>query len=385
MGKRGYYSYIDKNGKKYEEGDIYFCDSELLASGRSVDTYPTIFSKGIKKNDKKYGFPLTISFDKNKRSEYKVNTNKEILPIHAGSIKQKRAICFACPSAGKSTFFLTSLMSANFRNLIARSNKIGIIDDISMRNNIQEEYIRNREDLENRRMLPENNVRGMQAEYSYFIKGNGRELLFTITDVSGEDCIELGWARNEIIMNDYFLVMIGADELLNQNVNMRSQYMIEGLVTQLNALRPDNDYEILLIITKADLINVRPRRRLGPNSIKCDENGKMRQVIHVNGFDEKIFEEREKNIKEFFKSRTSNVLECLKEKKVHYMAIASIGMEPDENNVFNMENYNPYSVDEPIMYILAKEKIAKTKYKDNVIEHGIEELNRMAQKIMEKL
>ena len=67
------------------------------------------------------------------------------------------------------------------------------------------------------------------------------------------------------------------------------------------------------------------------------------------------------------------------------MAIASIGMEPDENNVFNMENYNPYSVDEPIMYILAKEKIAKTKYKDNVIEHGIEELNRMAQKIMEKL
>ena len=114
MGRWGFHAYVGDNGDIYHEEDIYFADQKMYEGEYDPEEW------GIKDNKQhfpnsttrlaepvdKRGFPTVIRNKKTgKIADIKVNRSGVRLPIHAGSCPQVKAICFALPSTGKTTFF----------------------------------------------------------------------------------------------------------------------------------------------------------------------------------------------------------------------------------------------------------------------------------------
>ena len=382
INKTGYQIYIDDNGKILQENDIYFATDELIKKRedpakwgvkKDGQNYPNIFTPGITAADGQHRFPTIVKHRKTgKIANIKVTKDGMRLPIHAGSCKQVKGICFALPQTGKTTFYLQTIMNERFQNMLASNSNIYFQEDLTETTSAQKTYRNKMLQLEKNQILPDTTLPGQKVTYPYYIKGERNDILFSLTDVSGEECKQLNWNSNSIIMNDYFIIMIGADDILHGNRNYT--YIISQLVSKLRIQRPERNYHILIVITKADLLdwmNDPFLKKINTNTIGLKSDGSMYQKIHKNGFSKSSFDYREQILVDYLYQKCPNLMNYLLAefgRHVHFFATASIGCTPDETNHFSSEKYNPFSVDEPLLYILTKEKVFPEKNEEGVID-----------------
>lgn len=366
MGKNGSYPYIDEFGNVHEEKDIYFTDVDLYEGFSKPSDwgitdekqrFPNVFTKKIVPLDKR-GFPTAVRSKMNgKIADIKVDENGRRLPIHAGSCEQINAIYFALPSTGKTTFYLTTLMSEKYLNALAYVNfSLSIVEDVSERNGAQLQYRRKLEEFEREKKLPGNTLKGQVIMFPYYVESKTKKILLCVKDTSGEDCLKFNWTAPEIINNKYFFVMISAEDILMDRYNYSE--IISRLIQSLNLHRKDKDYEILVIITKSDLLYADPyfRKNEVENSIDY-KNGKIEFATHAWGFNMKQFKAKEDIIKDYLDYKCPNLMNKLRTvKKVHFFMTASLGYSTSDN-YYDQELCMPFSTDEPWIYILYKEGV----------------------------
>ena len=381
MGKNGFHPYIDESGNMLEEKDIYFTDADLYEGfsepsewgiTNEKQRFPNVFTKKIVPLDKR-GFPTVVRSKINgKIADIKVDENGRRLPIHSGSCAQINAIYFALPSTGKTTFYLTTLMSEKYLNELAYVNfSLSVVEDVSERNGTQLQYRRKLEEFEYEKKLPGNTLKGQLIMFPYYVESKKNKILLCVKDTSGEDCLKFNWTAPEIINNKYFFVMISAEDILLERYNYSE--MISRLIQSLSLHRKDKDYEILLIITKSDLLYADPyfRENEVENSIDY-KNGKIEFTTHAWGFNMKQFKAKEDIIKDFLDCKCPNLMNKLRTvEKVHFFMIASLGYSAADN-YYDQELCMPFSTDEPWIYILYKEGVypgmTNISLKEKVIE-----------------
>lgn len=366
MGKNRCYTYVDDNGKKYSEEDIFFRASDeddmtktwKLKKGQR---FPNIFTPRTKAVE--YGFPMSIvNKETGKRTDQKVTKEGNLLPLHAGSCRQIKAICFALPSAGKTTFYLKTIQSQEFLNALTGSRvakNLSFMEDLVSRSGVQQHYCKLLKDIEEQHALPGNTLKGMNVTFPYHVVSEQDEALLCVTDISGEDCKGLRWSDSRITSNKYFLVMIDIEDIIQG----RTDYidLVEQLLKSLKMHRVRNDYEVLIILTKGDKLKnyfELDKEYAFENSIEI-QNGKLELGVHKNGFDLDIFEEKEKGIEQYLRYICPNLVNLLRRylgKRVRFFLIAAIGCDLYEFQT-NLNNYKPYCIDEPWLYILLKENI----------------------------
>lgn len=365
MGRWGFHAYVGDNGDIYHEEDIYFADQKMYEGEYDPEewgikdnkqNFPNSTTRLAEPVDKR-GFPTVIRNKKTgKIADIKVNRSGVRLPIHAGSCPQVKAICFALPSTGKTTFFLTTLMSQRYLNALAAVNSsLNFTEDLTEPNGPQNQYRKKMREFERQRLLPGNTLPGQMVTYPYYVSSREKRILLSMTDVSGEDCKNLKWNASRIIMNKYFLVMVSAADIINAD----GEYveMIQKLINNLKIHRVDKNFEILFIITKADLLyedmDFEDTTDFD-NSIETN-NSRIELMTHSNGFDRRRFERKEEIIKDYLSYKAPNLINNLTrtfKTRVHYFLIASLGTSVQGNQY---DSYKPYSVDEPWVYILFRE------------------------------
>lgn len=362
--KTRFYTYIDDFGNEYSEGDIYFTNSEIYQYEEVVkywnlkqgQRYPNIFTKGVKWEGKK--FPTCIKNKKNGIiASQKVSEKGAKLPIHAGSCRQIKTVCFALPNAGKTTFLLNSLMSRKFWNAVTELNhELTFEEDFISPNGTQKYYWELFKSWERNRQLPGNTLEGLSVTFPYYVNYRNEEALLSITDISGESCKKLQWESPGVILNKYFFVMIDVVDIIRGNSEYL--YLIENLLKNIRVHRSDRDYQILVVLTKADRIIENFDKNIFRNSIHLENDGNLYLTVHDEGFNEVAFRKKEHLIMNFLYKYSPNLMNLLnkfEKKRTRFFMTASIGCESSE--LYDPDNYNPICVDEPWLYILSRERL----------------------------
>ena len=155
------------------------------------------------------------------------------------------------------------------------------------------------------------------------------------------------------------MIAIGADELLESGKGREMQYttVLSQLLPRLRLLRPDKDYQVLIMITKCDCLDLDNEflQEAKENTIEL-KDGRLYQKVHEEGFDHEVFEKRSTCIRTYIQNQFPNfynrIVNTIPEDLIDFCMIASIGEECEGDH---FEQYNPMFIDEPILSILSKE------------------------------
>lgn len=314
-------------------------------------------------------FPISV---KKEGQSYYIKTSRmtnEILPIHAGSAEVLSVIFIGSPSAGKTVYFL-QLVDEAFHDMLAKSTTCSFADDMPMESSVRKRYEEVKQNFKNQHILPPPNRRGEIIEpYFFYVQceqeGRTRRALLRLEDIDGEQCTEMEW-ESKIFRSNIFVLMIGADELLAAERGEAVQYTEVGkrFLSRVKAIRQDKEYEVRVMITKADLLDFNNPylRNASENSVEVMENGKVVQTAHGNGFDYDIFSKRSKCVQDYLKNECPNfyrnLMNTIPPEQLDFCMVASIGEECNGNR---FENYKPMFIDEPILSILTKENLYPVK------------------------
>lgn len=374
------YTYVDDKGRKYFEEDIFFKTSDeddmtktwKLKKGQK---FPNILTPRTKAAES--GFPMSLINKKTgKRTDQKVTKEGQLLPLHAGSCRQIKAICFALPFAGKTTFYLKTIMSQPFLNTLTGSRMakdLSFMEDLVSRSGVQQHYCELLREIEEQRKIPGNTLKGLDVTFPYHVVSDRDEALFCVTDISGEDCRDLEWSDSRIISNKYFLIMIDVEDIVQGKTGYVE--LVEQLLKSLKIHKADKDYELLIILTKADKIKdyfELDKDYAFENSVEI-QNEKLELCTHKNGFALDIFEEKEKEIERCLRYVCPNLVNLLRRyvgKRARFFLIATTGCDAQEFQA-DPNNYKPYCIDEPWLYILLKENIISKTNEATFLEQAL--------------
>ena len=352
------YTYVDDKGRKYFEEDIFFKTSDeddmtktwKLKKGQK---FPNILTPRTKAAES--GFPMSLINKKTgKRTDQKVTKEGQLLPLHAGSCRQIKAICFALPFAGKTTFYLKTIMSQPFLNTLTGSRMakdLSFMEDLVSRSGVQQHYCELLREIEEQRKIPGNTLKGLDVTFPYHVVSDRDEALFCVTDISGEDCRDLEWSDSRIISNKYFLVMIDVEDIVQGKTGYVE--LVEQLLKSLKIHKADKDYAF-------------------ENSVEI-QNEKLELCTHKNGFALDIFEEKEKEIERCLRYVCPNLVNLLRRyvgKRARFFLIATTGCDAQEFQA-DPNNYKPYCIDEPWLYILLKENIISKANEATFLEQAL--------------
>lgn len=374
--------YIDNAGNHLEEEDILFTDEEnyykLKEQGSLDDViFYTVSSPDITAiYDDTRIFPEAVKTSDGKRFPIKVSKyTHELLPKHAGSAELLDIVLAGPPSSGK-TITTLEYSDPYFHNMLASQTNLSIQDDLPLTVNEYEVLAKT--------FFMEHRIPAITREnahidpYIFYLSytpddSNNSEihrLLLRLQDVDGEATLKPE-RLHKISFHNNIIVMIGANDILNENYttdlkttdasqNNTRRYKnffdsINNLITELYSRDDRSSCKLLFVITKADLLFNEEDLYL-ENSMKIDDDGKMTQTIHAQGFDFKSFKQRSDSLKIYLKKHNPNFYNTLRnnftENQVNFSLIANIGCEPDEDDVF--ETLNPFAIDEPLLYLLSK-------------------------------
>ena len=140
--------------------------------------------------------------------------------------------------------------------------------------------------------------------------------------------------------------------------NSKYLYLIENLLKNIRVHRSDRDYQILVVLTKADRIIENFDKNIFRNSIHLENDGNLYLTVHDEGFNEAAFRKKEHLIMNFLYKYSPNLMNLLnkfEKKRTRFFMTASIGCESSE--LYDSDNYNPICIDEPWLYILSRERL----------------------------
>ena len=172
------------------------------------------------------------------------------------------------------------------------------------------------------------------------------------------------WEDSKIFHHDHLILMIPADDITasGQTVENISQKVVEQLMKRLPVLRREQDYELLVVITKADRLKSQENRlkSVFENSIHAEKDFRLIQDTHAKGFNFETFKNKNSEIQAFMEEEVPNLYNEIRsivpKEHLAFFMIASIGEECEDT----FESYQPLNIDEPFLYILAREGIYPT-------------------------
>lgn len=365
--KMAYCGYVDSAGNYLAPDDILFMDQKTYDSkfnyrtwdGEECDKFEglTVFSEGVKLiYDDSGNFPIALKTQDGRYAYLKVSRiTGEILPMHAGCCPVLSIIFVGPPSAAKTVSVL--VFSDNlYHDMLVKNTNVSIWDDLPSTAPSRLKYEEMRRNFHNH-ILPEPTLKNESIlPYCFYVEyGNGRKILLKLEDIDGEQCTNIQW-ESRIFHNNFYVLTIGADEIVSGNDGQYSK-MINQLLPRLKVLRSENNYEVMVMITKSDCLdpnNVYLRGAM-ENSIR-KINGKWELVTHNEGFDYETFNYRSSCVQSYIKSESPNfyskLANIVPKQNLSFCMIASVGEQCKEDNTF--KNYNPMFIDEPILSILAK-------------------------------
>lgn len=366
-----YIPWKDSNGDELKPEEILFCDKETMPHEEievydgSENEFYNIQSPGVKFIfDTKVGnFPIAL-----KTREGKLLYNKfsdrtgEPLPYHCGAVPKLSIGMKGVPMSGKSVYYY-QLIDETLHSEIARDTDVGFSCDLPLKSSQYERDEKCCEDFK-KGVLPGRNRRGQGLNpYSFLVtRGNGwmqKNMMLQLEDIDGQECVEdVSW-ENKKYCYDYFFLMVGADDILSaeQGNPLQCKKMIDELVPRMTVFREQEDFEILVILTKADLLDKENPylKNAFANSIET-EHGVVRQGIHRKAFHWDVFKQRSASLKKYIKQVAplfyQSLIHMVPERCLKFAMIASVGCECKET--YDMENYSPFCIDEPLLYVLAK-------------------------------
>lgn len=366
-----YVRYTDSSGNELTEEDIIFTNEESFKGKqtlqiwgeeeKNIETY-TVSSPGVELiYDEAGNFPVALKSPEGELMYLKVSAKTgEVLPIHAGCCQSLDVIYTGPPHAGK-TVNILQMSDAAFHDTIVRNTNCSFEDDLPSSAPARKRYEEAGNNLKNH-ILPEPTKRGeIIMPYIYYVtyaeEGQKKHILVRFQDIDGQECVDLSW-KSKIFPYNYFFLTIGADELIAGERGLPVQYtkVVDKLIPRLRVLRRDMDYEMIVIISKCDLLDHDNKylKTAFNNSIAM-ENGRMRQTIHDKGFDFETFIHRGNCVKAYLKAECPNfynkLVNSVPNQKITFCMIASIGAACEGNS---FDTYQPFCIDEPILSILAK-------------------------------
>lgn len=403
--KISYIKYKDSGGHELKEDEIIFTNEESFQGKQTLEVWGedakkaefyTINSPGVEYvYDESGNFPIALRSPEGKMMYMKVSAKTgEVLPIHAGCCKSLDIIYTGPPQAGK-TVSILQMSDPSFHDAIVRDKSCSFEDDLPSQSTARRRYEKAGMNLKNH-ILPERTHKGeFIMPYVYYVTyvdkdGTKRHMLVRLQDIDGEQCIDMSW-QSKILPYDYFFLTIGADELIKGEQGLPVQYtkVVDQLIPRLRVLRRTPDYEMIVIISKADLLDTKNPflEDAFTNSVTMI-NGKMYQTTHGKGFDYDIFNRRGECVRAYLKDQCPNfynkLLNAVPQKHITFCMIASIGetgtLSTDEagNETKSFKAYKPFCIDEPILSVLAKQgmypiSIADEPPKEEWVKGGTDE------------
>ena len=289
----------------------------------------------------------------------------ELLPMHAGQYPLLSLIFVGPAAAGKTLYFL-QLSSESFKHAVAAYTGVSILNDMpDEMESFQKNIDKYQQFIEHQ--LPEPTKRGEDVPPIYFLIHNrekNNDILMKLKDIDGEACCNMQWENSKIFHHDYLILMIPADDITasGQSAENISQKVVEQLMKRLPILRREQDYELLVVITKTDRLKAQENRlkSVFENSIHVENDFRIIQDTHAKGFDFEVFEKKNKEIQAFMEEEVPNLYNEIRsivpKEHLAFFMIASIGEECEGT----FESYEPLNIDEPFLYILAREGIYPT-------------------------
>lgn len=369
--RRCYIQYTDSSGNKLAENEILFTNEESFQGKqtlevwgddqKNIQTY-TVSSPGVELiYDDVGNFPIALESPEGELMYLKVSVKTgEILPIHAGCCQSVDGIYTGAPRAGK-TVNILQMSDPAFHDTIVKNTNCSIEDDLPISSLARKRYEEAGNKLKEH-ILPDTTKRGeIIMPYVYYItymeNDHCKHMLLRLQDIDGQECVDLTW-KSKVFPYNYFFLTIGADELIAGEQGFPVQYtkVVDKLIPRLRVLRRDSDYEMIVIISKCDLLdrNNTHLRTAFQNSIEM-VNGHMQQTTHNNGFDFTAFQHRGDCVQAFLRAECPNLynklIHTLPKQKITFCMVASIGATCEGNS---FEEYHPFCIDEPILFILAK-------------------------------
>ena len=366
-----YIPYIDSSGKALKEDEILFTNEENFQGRQTLESWDgnpenmqawNVFSEGAELvYDDAGNFPVALMTDKGELMYLKISAvTGEVLPIHAGCCPSLDVIYTGPPQAGK-TVHILQMSDPAFHDTLVRGTGCSFEDDLPSsapaRRRYEEAGARFKQHF-----LPAPTRRGeIILPYVYYVtSGQGsekRHVLLRYQDIDGEECVDMPW-NSKIFPYNYFFMTIGADELLAGERGEPVQYtrMVDKFLPRLRVLRRDRDFEIVVIVTKCDLLDQNDPLLTDAfeNSIRM-EGGRMVRTTHADGFDFKAFENRGECMRRYLQSECPNfynkLVNAVPGQRITFSMIASIGSACDGES---FEDYRPFCIDEPVLAILAK-------------------------------
>lgn len=364
-----YCKFIDDRGNVLKPDEIEFLrvPDELLLDDTEDLEVRTIASADVNPpDDMEENFP-DVLYDAD-HNLYRLKRSKktgELLPMHAGQFPMLSLIFIGPAAAGKTLYFL-QLSSESFKHAVAAYTGVSIFNDMP---DEMESFQKNSEKCQQfmEYQLPEPTKRGEDVPPIYFRIHNqekNNDILMKLKDIDGEACCNMQWEDSKIFHHDYLILMIPADDITasGQTVENISQKVVEQLMKRLPVLRREQDYELLVVITKADRLKSQENRlkSVFENSIHAEKDFRLIQDTHAKGFNFETFKNKNSEIQAFMEEEVPNLYNEIRsivpKEHLAFFMIASIGEECEDT----FESYQPLNIDEPFLYILAREGIYPT-------------------------
>lgn len=366
-----YIPWRDSEGHVLKPEEILFCNKDTMPNDEievfdgNEPEYYNIESPGVELLfDAKVGhFPIALKTKEGTLLYYKFSEKTgELLPYHAGAVPQISIGLKGAPMVGKSLLYLQMTDEEGLHNAIAQDTNVGFKRDLPQKENWQEQESKVREAFR-QGILPEENRRGQIMHPSSFLvtRGTGwaqKNIMLEFTDIDGQECIEdASWDGIKYYYN-YFFLMISAEDILaaKEGKPLQCKKMLDELAPRLNVFRDREDFKVLVIVTKADLLDQDHLylKEVFKNTI-VTENGVSRQTVHRKAFRKQVFEKKSNSLKRYIQQVSpvfyQNLLHLVPERNLKFSMIASLGMECKET--FEVDKIAPFCIDEPLLYVLA--------------------------------
>lgn len=372
------YSYVDFQGHTLTSNkDVYFSNRRLLnklADGENLSAEQ--LKEQIEQNSveqylydledleyipekKFFCHPETEEIMDLKISRY----SGQLLPVHAGQVFQFSVQYFGLSNAGK-TVLMTQYAAENAMFAERRRNgwKFSWISDTPVNipiQNSKEEAIRL---YASKKLMPPTLTNEELLPYSFYVSYYEKNLdqafhaLIEFTDLAGENSINQ-LHESPVYQSDYLLFLIDPLTLEDDRAN----FELQQVITLVNQMRGQNGLsKVAVVLTMSDIFRDpifedvdELQQLLDSNTIRKDRRIKL--ITHKEGYDMEVHRQRSAIVENFLQERYPNIFSLLEslEKEIQYFLVASINEQPLEGNLLP-DNFEPYRIDEPLLYILGQ-------------------------------
>ena len=315
--RKAYVPFMDSAGNLLVEEQIIFTNKagylarqqedsllELLGEedSRKIKEY-TVFSEGVEPiYDSVIGnFPIALRVPDGEILSIKMSAiTGELLPTHAGCCAARYVAMIGPAQSGKTCLEL-NLMDHGYHNMLSRGMKCSFKEDAPFLTECREAYKVKLKEMRKDHKLPEPSRAAENIEPFYFLVRKGEDAaILVLKDIDGEHFREIAW-NDPILLNNQFIFVIGADELLNADEANQTmfEHILSQLTDRLNVRAKFDAYKFMVMITKADLLlkSDENLKKHYSNSIVTKE-GRRQQAIHKDGFNHKKYVQRSNLVKE---------------------------------------------------------------------------------------